>query len=248
MVPRLTPGIAADAPAGAGDAALLAALQLTDSGFPSGAYTLSHGLETLVAEGWVTDARDLARTVGVVLRDRAAEADLPVLLAVHRAAMSAPTDLAEVIALDRALGLVKLAREEREGSLRVGRRLLVEGARLFPEAAITAYAELGRGDATVPGHAAVAQGLLYAAAGVPARSAALAVAAALVTSVVTVAVRLGLIGHGAAQRVLLDAHPAIVAAVDRAERCDPTDLRPSTPLLDIALARHERADVRTFAS
>ena len=39
--------------------ALLAALQLGDSLFPSGGFTLSHGLETLSAAGLVRDADSL---------------------------------------------------------------------------------------------------------------------------------------------------------------------------------------------
>ena len=59
------------------DTVVLALLQLADSGFPSGAYTLSHGLETLVADGWVAGAADLGELIRTVLADRAAKADLP---------------------------------------------------------------------------------------------------------------------------------------------------------------------------
>src|SRR4051794_17707490 len=41
------------------DAGLLAALQLGDSLFPSGGFTLSHGLETLAERLLVVDARSL---------------------------------------------------------------------------------------------------------------------------------------------------------------------------------------------
>lgn len=233
----------------ADDAALLALLQLTDSGFPSGAYTLSHGLETLVAEGWVADPGALGTVIAALLLDRAAEADLPVVLAAHRLGADADDGVIDQLAdLDRTLETVKLAREEREGSRRVGRRLLSEAARLYPGALVARYAAVARAAGGPPGHAAVAQGLAYAAAGVAARTAALAVGAALASGTVTAAMRLGLIGHGDAQRLLLEAHPVIAAAVDRAETRDPADLRPSAPMLDIALARHERADVRTFAS
>ncbi|MFN8620934.1 MAG: urease accessory UreF family protein [Chloroflexota bacterium] len=236
------------------DAALLALLQLADSGFPSGAYVLSHGLETLAAEGWVRDGADLAAVVRAQLLERAARADLPVLLAAHVLGEDGPdgADGADgvggLMTLDRRLDRVKLAREEREGSMRVGRRLLEEGARLYPGSATLAGMRAAARAGATPGHAAVAQGLVARAAGVEARTAALAAAAGLTSGLLTAAVRLGRIGHGEAQRRLQAAHPVILAAVDVALVADPADLRPSSPVLDVALARHERADVRAFAS
>ena len=65
---------------------LLAALQLGDSAFPSGAFTQSYGLETLVAELAVANAADVETVLAANLRHRLARADLPALLAAHRAA------------------------------------------------------------------------------------------------------------------------------------------------------------------
>jgi CO/xanthine dehydrogenase Mo-binding subunit len=94
------------------DDALLAALQLADSAFPSGAYTLSQGLETLVEDGVVADvghpilARGRVRYVGepialVAAASRAEAEDavelvhveyepLPVVLDARRAAELPP--------------------------------------------------------------------------------------------------------------------------------------------------------------
>ena len=79
------------------DGVLLAALQLADSAFPSGAYTLSHGLETLIEDGIVRDVDDIGRCLRANLMGRAARGDLAALLAVHRAAepeVDLPTILA----------------------------------------------------------------------------------------------------------------------------------------------------------
>jgi urease accessory protein len=90
---------------------LLTALQLGDSLFPSGAFAHSHGLESLVADRQVTDAAELQVLLRVHLLGRLASADLPALLAAHGAAASGDIEL--VLRVDRALTVVKLAREER---------------------------------------------------------------------------------------------------------------------------------------
>lgn len=221
---------------------LLGLLQLADSGFPSGAFTLSHGLETLAADGAIRSPDDVAALLGVSLLDRLARADLVVLLAVHRA-----VDLDEVLELDRRLSTVKLAADDRTASQRVGRRLAIEASRLAGDELLAAYV-VALADGRAPGNAAVAMGLATRAMGVPAADAALGAAWSFATGLCAAVVRLGLMGHADGQRILREAGPAMRQAVERAAACDPADLRPSGPQLDVALARHETAAAHLFAS
>jgi urease accessory protein len=221
---------------------LLGLLQLTDSGFPSGAFTLSHGLETLVADGAVRSADDVAALLHASLLDRLARADLMVLVGVHAA-----TGLDAVIELDRRLSSVKLAAGERTASERVGRRLAIEASRLGTDELLASYSaalDAGR----TPGNAATSLGLAMRAFHVPARDAAIAAAWGFANGLCTAAVRLGTIGHGDAQRVLREAAPSIERAVARAMETEPGLLRPSGPQLEVALARHETADAHLFAT
>ena len=221
---------------------LLGLLQLADSGFPSGAFTLSHGLETLVADSAVRTADDVAALLRVSLLDRLARADLVVLIAVHGA-----QSLGEVVELDRRLTTVKLAADERTASERVGRRLAIEALRLTPDALLASYLNaLEAGQA--PGNSAVSLGLAMRAFGVDAPDAATGAAWGFANGLCTAAVRLGLIGHGVAQRILREAGPVIEAAVGQALLADPRELRPSGPQLEVALARHETAEAHLFAT
>lgn len=236
------------------DLALLRLLQLADSGFPSGAFTLSHGLETLAAEGAARNRDELAELILVQLLAKAARSDLVALLAAHDAAgdSAEPTDPDaggpdRIAAIDRRLTASKIAAEDRLGSVRVGRRLAAEVARIAPTPALSAFLaaiEKGR----TPGNVAIAFGLAASALGIPRRDAALAAASGLAASLAAAAVRLGLIGHGDAQRLIAEAAPIAVAAVDLAEAGDWRDPRPSAPQLEIALARHEAAPARLFAT
>ena len=235
------------------DLALLRLLQLADSGFPSGAYTLSNGLETLVAEGAIDNASDLAAFVRVHLLAKFARSDLIALLAAHDAGGEPPDRAAnddrveQIVAIDRRLTAAKIAADDRIGSARVGRRLATEVARLVPSAALSGFLDAIE-DRRTAGNAAVAFGLAGRALGVEPRQTALAASSALVIGLGAAAVRLGLIGHGAAQRLIVDASPEIAAAVDAAARGHWSDLRPSAPQIEVALAAHEIAAARQFAS
>jgi urease accessory protein len=227
------------------DRAFLAALQLGDSLFPSGAFTQSSGLETLVADGEVTDAAGLRALLRSHLLHRLARADLPVLLAAHAAA--AAGDIDTVLEADRLLTAVKLAREERTASARMGGRIAAEAARLAPTPALTAFVEAASAGRS-PGGAAVAQGLAAQAFGIPAGAAALLACYAFGSALVAAALRLMRIGHGDAQAVLRDCRPDMAAAAELARTADWRDPRPCTPHLDVAGARHEHAAARLFAS
>jgi urease accessory protein len=228
------------------DRAWLAALQLADSLFPSGAFTQSHGLEALAADGLLANREALAAVIETSLRQRLATADLPALLAAHRAAQAQAH--AEVREIDRLLCATKLAREEREASTRVGRRIAIEAARLAPDdRALYIYVE-GIDDGSAPGNASVAQGVAAAALGVPAKIAALGACHSLVASLISAAMRLTRLGHGDAQAALRDAQPAMADAVATAQRLDWRTMCSSCIQLDVAMARHERAETRMFAS
>jgi urease accessory protein len=228
------------------DRAWLAALQLADSLFPSGAFTQSHGLEALAADGLLANQDALAAVIETSLRQRLATADLPALLAAHHAAEASAHS--EVREIDRLLATTKLAREEREASTRVGRRIAIEAARLAPDdRALYIYVE-GIDDELTPGNASVAQGVAAAALGVPAKIAALGACHSLVASLISAAMRLTRLGHGDAQAALREAQPAMADAVAAAERVDWRSIRSSCIQLDVAMARHERAETRMFAS
>jgi urease accessory protein len=227
--------------------ALLATLQLADSTFPSGAYTLSGGLETLLDEGLVDGPNGLAGCIRSVLLGRAARGDLAALVAAHRVASQNPPDVGSILAIDRRLEATKLAAEERTGARRVGRRIAIEGDRLISSPAVAALVEaIDAGDA--PGTAAVAYGVVAAGLAIPEREAALAAAHGMTLGLLGVAVRLGRIGHGDQQRLLRDAREVIIRAVDVAAATDWRFLRPFAPGLDVAMARHEVASGRVFAS
>jgi urease accessory protein len=224
------------------DRAWLASLQFSDSMFPSGAFTQSHGLEALVADGLLDGPDALRRVLEMSLLQRLAKADLPALLCAHSA------DHADVVAIDQKLSAVKLAREEREASVRVGRRVAGEVFRLMPDdKALSDFVEAIEASRT-PGNASVAQGIAAAALGIPAHIAALGACHSFAAAMISAAMRLTRLGHGDAQAVLRSVHPRMEEAVAIASRQPWQKMRSSAFQLEIAVARHERSAARMFAS
>jgi urease accessory protein len=215
---------------------LLAALQLGDSAFPSGAFTQSYGLETLVGERAVSSAADVEVVLAAHVQHRLAKSDLAALLAAHRAAVETDTDL--VLRIDAALTAIKMTREERQASHRMGARLMTEARRLAPHPILESN----------PQNAAVAFALTGRAFGLSARESALTYAYAFASSLVSASMRLLRVGHGEAQAVLHRSHAAIELAVDDAETIQWDALCPYAPRLEMAAARHERSPARLFAS
>jgi urease accessory protein len=225
----------------AGEAALLAALQHGDSFFPSGTISFSWGLETLVAEGAVKSAADVRRFIEGQLTSRWATCDRPALVATYRAADA----LDEVANVDNRLDILALSREMREGGRRTGGALLnVHSSLNTPQAG--AYRDLVR-TGRAPGQLAAVQGLVWRGVKLGEEAACAISAHVVSTGFVGVAIRLGLISHIAAQRILAGMRLVICKLL--AEPILPFDMASAyMPVAEIAMMRHETSQVRMFAN
>jgi urease accessory protein len=229
---------------------LLAVLQLSDSAFPNGRYTLSHGLETFAQDGFL-DIPGPAATLDVLLADcvrlGVAPSDGVALACAHRAVTADGTvDVELAVRADRRLTAVKLAREGREASIRSGRALL-RAARSVAGVSMSGYAQLIDAE-YAPGNHAVVLGLLDGLLEVPALEAVAAELYAFSAGWVAAAVRLGLCDHLAAQRVLRRIRPVLADAAGKAAGGDVPDISSCVPLVDLMAMRHELAALRLFAN
>jgi urease accessory protein len=99
-----------------------------------------------------------------------------------------------------------------------------------------------------PGNHAVVLGVLGASLGVPRLEAVAGELFAFSAGWGGAAVRLGLIDHRAAQRLLHRVRPVSVAAALRAVDRDVRHISSSGPLPDVMSMRHEQAELRLFAT
>ena len=234
---------------------LLSVLQLSDSAFPSGRYTLSHGLEAVAQHGLLDGAQrtsSLARLLSDCLRFGVAPSDGVALACAHRAVgAGGDIDLDLAIRADQRLTAVKLVREAREASARTGRALLAAATVAFEATAVrdplgAYYMRVDEGAS--PGNHAVVLGLVSACLGVPRLEAVAGDLYAFASGWASAAVRLGLLDHRVAQRLLHGARDMVAEAALRAVDRDVQDISSSSPLPDVMSMRHEEAGLRLFAT
>ncbi|MEU8119180.1 urease accessory UreF family protein [Spirillospora sp. NPDC049024] len=224
---------------------LLAQLQLTDSGFPSGMYTLSHGLEGYV-QMRITGSGNLRELLTDLLYNTVGPADATALALAHRAAREGDWD--GLVRVDRRLHAIKLNREQRGASTRTGRQVLDTAAFAFPVPEAARLADLVAEKAT-PGNHAVVVGAIHAGLGVSTAHAVAADLYAFAASWTAAAVRLARTDFRRAQGLLCEVRPdlARVARAALAAR-DPREMHGSVPVADVVSAAHERAAARLFVT
>lgn len=229
----------------AGDlGAFLGSLQICDSFFPSGLFTLSHGIESFAQANLLTPS-SLAAIVADLIRASIGPSDATAMALVSTAARRSA--LHDVATIDCRLTATKITREPRETSIRLGRQLLRLARDVFESELAERYLPLvDHGEA--PGNQAIALALLKVKIGIPPREAVAGELYSFAASCVGAAVRMSEIDHRNAQRILLLLHPVIEEATNDALSRSLADMGGSTPFIELMSMRHEIAELRLFSS
>lgn len=224
------------------DAALLAALQLGDSLFPSGGFTLSHGLETMAERGLVSDVGTLQQWLTTSVRWQVATCDGVAAVA----AWSAGEDLGLVAEIDRYLLATKLAREPREASMRTGRQLLATLSSIAG-GTLSDYLHVVRAG-RAPGLQPIVLGLAGRQLGIDRRETVLLLLHLHVAGCLGAALRLLDVDDVEAQRIRLALAPMLAEAADAALAIPWKEMYACAVQTELMTMIHERATMRLFAS
>ncbi len=221
----------------------LDALQLSDSFFPTGMFASSGGLELMHAEGMVTTARDLSALCKDVIGRQMATSDCVALAGAYDAV--ALPDTRAVEELDAACRSMKTVREAREASVRSGVQLCRCVAEFCNDEHLARYMGcIKRGDAS--GVYPVALGVCCRALGIGKEKAALMLLYGFVANMAGAALRLGMIQHFEAQKMIHELKPAMREAAASSTAKDASGMWQFCPHAEILQMAHERMDQRMF--
>ena len=211
--------------------------------FPVGSFAYSHGLEAAAERGWVRDRPSLEAWLHDIVAHGGLGNDLVLLAAAWRA-VRAQDWVALAAVAELSVALQPTAERHLEATQQ-GRSFLTTIAAAWPCAAAARLDEaLAGAEVAYP----VAVGAATAGHTIPLASVLPAYALAVVSSLVSAAIRLSLVGQTDGQRVLAALRPAIAAAADRAGDATLDDLASATLMADIASILHETQHTRLFRS
>ena len=217
-------------------------LQFTDSTFPVGTFSFSNGLETAGLEMIVHDKptlRDFVKSQAL----QAAFTDGVAALAAHRAYLKQDYD--GIVDADRTLILCKMNDESRQMLRRMGKKLGELAVRLFDNPMARRWLEDISSDAT-PGTYPVAQGIVFASAGIGESDLFCSHQYGVVNMVLSAALRCVRVSHYDTQEILYEMSTEAESLYQNVKNMHIEEMHAFFPELDIIASLHEKGNMRMF--
>lgn len=217
-------------------------LQFTDSQFPVGTFSFSNGLETASFENIVKDASTL-KEFAKAQSHQAAFSDGVAALHAYRAYKN--KDYAKCKEIDQYLYRFKMNDEARQMATRMGKKLVELGVRLYDEKFLKDWLqEISKGE--TPGMYPVAQGIMFAVAGVSEKDLFCSSQYGVINMVLGAALRCVKVSHYDTQQILEDLSEETASLYEEASKMELTDMNAFFPVLDILASLHEKGNMRMF--
>ena len=217
-------------------------LQFTDSTFPVGAFSFSNGLETASFEGIVDDASTL-ESFARAQAHQAAFSDGVAAILTHRAFLK--SDYSQCIDLDKYLIMFKMNAEARMMITRMGKKLAELGVKLFDNPMIESWLKDIKENKT-PGTYPIAQGMVFAAAGIDEKSLFCSHQYGIINMVLSAALRCVKVSHYDTQVILEKLSNEVETLYSEASQMTKEDMNAFYPELDILASLHEKGTMRMF--
>lgn len=223
----------------------LALFQLCDSNFPTGAFSHSYGLESYIQEDLVHNQATFAEWLHVYLNGQLVYSDGLASRLVHEALENEIME--KVWKIDRMLMVQNLPRETREGTRRMGERMLNLVESLYKVPVLSQYRERINKKQSF-GHPALVFTMVGHHLGIPQETTTLYYLYSTISSLVQNAVRAIPLGQTAGQKTIQEFQDVLARAMEKIQDLDEEDFGIVSPGLELAQMRHERVNIRIFMS
>jgi urease accessory protein len=214
-------------------------------GFPIGAFSYSHGLETAAAGGRVHDRETLQRWIAAILTHGTGRMDADTLRDAHGAASAQDLD---ALAATNARGLAFRATSEMAlETAAQGEAFLSTCRAAWPDPVLERWGAILSGAGEGVCHPAAA-GAVTARADIPLGCAMTAYLQTMATNLVSAALRLGIVGQTDGQRILAALEPVVASAVASSLTRNPAAFGGATLAIELTSMAHETQYSRLFRS
>lgn len=223
----------------------LSLLQLCDSNFPNGAFSHSFGLETYIQNDIVSDAGTFSDWLKVYLHEQLAYADGLASRIVYEALEN--DDLERIWEIDRILTVQNLSKESRDGTQRMGDRMLDIAESIYNIPILSTYRKRLK-DKKSFGHSAIVFTMVGHYLDVEKETTIVYYLYSTIVSLVQNAVRAIPLGQTAGQKVIYAFQEELKTAAEKIMKLDELEFGVVSPGLEVSQMQHERVGIRIFSS
>ncbi len=225
------------------DSSNLSLMQLSDSFFPSGLYTMSNGLETFFDEKRVSSQNDISDFLEIILEQQLGPADSVALSNAYDCAKN--DDVLGIIKCDNILNSMKLIQESRAASCRAGSQMIKCISAIFSNDLLKTYSEkISKNESS--GTHPVVLGVCSFVMGVKKEQTKQMMMYGFCVSVTGAALRLGIIDHIQSQKILHEIKPKIQEILEKFSNTKIDDCWQFSPKYDLIQMTHENKFSKMF--
>lgn len=223
----------------------LSLFQLCDSNFPTGAFSHSYGLESYIQEDIVYNQATFSEWLRVYLNEQLIYSDGLATRLIYEALEKGEMD--KIWEIDRKLMVQNLPRETRDGTQRMGERMLSLVESLYQNPLLSQYRERIRHKQSF-GHPAIVFTMVGYHLGVSQENTTLYYLYSTVLNLVQNAVRAIPLGQTAGQKIIQEFQNDLAKATEKIQLLNEEDFGIVSPGLELAQMMHERVNIRIFMS
>ena len=224
---------------------VLSFFQLCDSNFPNGAFSHSFGLESYIQADKVHNQETFAEWLEVYLMEQLVYADGLAARIVYEALNE--QDLDVICEMDRLLTVQNIARETREGTQQMGKRMVKIADSIFNAPLLSLYKDrINQKEAF--GHSVLVFTMIGHHLNIPKQTTILYYLYSTVVSLVQNAVRAIPLGQTAGQKIIYSFQEKLKEAIGKIEQLEKLDFGAISPGIELSQMQHERVNVRIFMS